>query len=578
MLFKTNAVLTAVDPETLQEVGAQGFENPHEKGSYGFKVQFGNLSSDGVTAAMYIREDTNEIGSMDLFDLSRSRFLCSLKDVTSLKAAFAPKRHWIATGTRDRTVTLWQLPDGYRKLVLTNAESPLSFSADETMLATGAWNPGMTTVWKLDGPSAQRLCTIEINADCAAFSLNGTLLVTPDDSGFGGKLWSIPSGTPAGSFTGHTRPISQLSLSPDGRTLATVSDDGTLRLWQFATGRELMRFQMPRNDTDASWVLFSPDGRSLAAFTAIFDGALDGRFTRLWFAPSFDEISLAQGALPAQPRLTGPEWQVRAKALAQHGQFQQAIEGFGKVIELATGHPEWEALRVSALQHRSNLLRASSRLSEAAADNCAALRISQRDPRTLDRCIDLSAHFNGSLDLEPVNRVIPLPPFLEGVPRGIQVLDNVPFDLRGIIQINRKDGPTEVPVAVEGIPIRRKAACLHFLHATGWSEAENTLIGAYKIHYRDGTQQDVPLVYGKDLREWLCASDFADVPQARVIWSGYNSVRGPFRLFCRRWENPSPDVEIDSLDFVSNLTQCAPYLLAITADTAQGAGLAQTDR
>ena len=49
-----------------------------------------------------------------------------------------------------------------------------------------------------------------------------------------------------------------IACSPDGRTALTANDDGTLTLWELATGRQLRTF---RGHTGrALCVAFSPDG------------------------------------------------------------------------------------------------------------------------------------------------------------------------------------------------------------------------------------------------------------------------------------------------------------------------------
>jgi WD40 repeat protein len=56
------------------------------------------------------------------------------------------------------------------------------------------------------------------------------------------------------------RPINLLALSPDGRTLVTGGFGHSLRWWDLLHGTNLVL------ESDATRVLFSPDGRTLAAF------------------------------------------------------------------------------------------------------------------------------------------------------------------------------------------------------------------------------------------------------------------------------------------------------------------------
>ena len=81
------------------------------------------------------------------------------------------------------------------------------------------------------------------------------------------RLWSATTGRPVTrAFRGHTGAVLWESISPDGRTLATGSVDGTIQLFDLQSQRALgAPLTAIPNRTVAP--LFTPDGAALFAVT-----------------------------------------------------------------------------------------------------------------------------------------------------------------------------------------------------------------------------------------------------------------------------------------------------------------------
>ena len=84
------------------------------------------------------------------------------------------------------------------------------------------------------------------------------------------------------ALTGHTDRIHSMTFSPDGNTLVTGSYDGTVRLWDVATHRQIGA-PLAGHDGEIYSVAFSPNGKVVAS------GADDG-IVRLWDAATHRQI------------------------------------------------------------------------------------------------------------------------------------------------------------------------------------------------------------------------------------------------------------------------------------------------
>jgi len=79
-------------------------------------------------------------------------------------------------------------------------------------------------------------------------------------------LYDLTTGKPPRTFAGHVHDISSLGISSDGKFAYSGSHDGTTRIWNIATGREVAQFI---GFTDGEWIAITPEGY----FHASADGA-----------------------------------------------------------------------------------------------------------------------------------------------------------------------------------------------------------------------------------------------------------------------------------------------------------------
>jgi WD40 repeat protein len=135
-----------------------------------------------------------------------------------------------------------------------------------------------------------------------AFSPNGRLLasVSEDETA---RLWEVASGRPHGRPL--TGPLYGVAFSPDGRLLATGDADNTVRLWEMPSGRPHGQ-PLTGHTNQVDGVAFSPDGKLLASTSR--EGTV-----RLWEVPS--------GRPHGQPLTTGHITTVVAVAFSPDGKL-----------------------------------------------------------------------------------------------------------------------------------------------------------------------------------------------------------------------------------------------------------------
>ena len=224
--------------------------------------------------------------------------------------------------------------------------------------------------------------------------------------------------------------------------------------------------------------------------------------------------------------------------------------------EIIIRNPQWQAMRTPPVRKVAKMTRGAPPRAAEAASNM----------------VNLTSQYNGALEdtwqkggLENNN--------LAALPKGIQEFGGTKFDVRGLIQLSGLSAQQQLsvkfPKEVKDIKVNNKAKRIHFLHATGWSAPDGTKIGQYVIHFANGEQREIPIVYGQDVRDWWTQADEAQNDKLQKVWEGTNSTgegSPKQRLFKTTWQNPLPDVQISHIDYQSALTDSAPFLVAITLE------------
>jgi len=186
--------------------------------------------------------------------------------------------YWFATASKDGMVRLnamypspWVIRD-LSPLADQAGEVTSSAFVDLATLATGS-SDGNVNIWDISGAfdsadpadtNISLLSTLKGHTgwvwDVAVSPDRQTLASASDDETI--RLWNVESGETMQTLRGHSGTVWRVAFSPDGTFLASASWDATVKFWDPVSGEALRTLQGHRD-----WILamaFSPDGKSLA--------------------------------------------------------------------------------------------------------------------------------------------------------------------------------------------------------------------------------------------------------------------------------------------------------------------------
>jgi len=149
-----------------------------------------------------------------------------------------------------------------------NLAYSVAFSRDGRFLATGV--PGGVLLHNLQPTEPFDLLRSRPGLRGLAFAPDSRFLAASGERQL--EVWAVAARQTVAAWRGHGASTYGLAFSPDGKLLATASDDKLVKLWDTSAYTNLA--SLPAHRAWVRSLCFSPDGRLLAT--------IDGRAVRLW--------------------------------------------------------------------------------------------------------------------------------------------------------------------------------------------------------------------------------------------------------------------------------------------------------
>ncbi len=317
-----------------------GFLNQRDKGGITYDPNSYWVSS----IAKYLRFKNNLLLSQDNKTLLKGKFGTKLKrwDIATGKTEMEYVGHekaalcyqysrdgkTLISGGGDGAIIIWNASTGDTIRTIKAYREPvfdMSFSNDETKIVSTSWE-GVMKIHEVATGKRLELFNLEKGAAyLSIFSRNDLYIITANLPKGGLQMREIDSKEVIREFVGHSEVVSAIQLTKDGKKLLSASWDGSIRLWDIATG--LMDRKLIGHQGGVYAAIFNNAEKN------IFSGGAD-RVIRMWDVSTGKVVKTFSGH---QGEVTSLQLTSDEKMLISH-----SLDGSTKFWDLNSGKEFFE--------------------------------------------------------------------------------------------------------------------------------------------------------------------------------------------------------------------------------------------
>jgi WD40 repeat protein/serine/threonine protein kinase len=220
---------------------------------------------------------------VEIRDAHDGRLLCTLETARGVTCmAFDSGIRQLSVAHKDGAVRIWNAQTG-REIAQGGGGQyiyrAIAYDADGRTVYAVGWEgtfnsigPGVLRQWDASTGKEVRRVSLETRPLSAAFSLDRRCLATGGVDG-SVRIWDVATGQQRLATSGHGGSVHCLAFSPDGRRIASAGTDLAIMVWDTGSGLEVVSLRGHRSSVGL--VSFSPDGHFLVSTN--HDGSI-----RLW--------------------------------------------------------------------------------------------------------------------------------------------------------------------------------------------------------------------------------------------------------------------------------------------------------